>query len=159
MAVAAWDLTRHPDKSVGYMVVYAAGNAILLAIIGRLAGPWVIVPAVFAFVTSSVVTYPAFLERKWLLIGIMSTGFAGPIALEAAGVLAPTWEMNEAGLVMFGDAMEVGGTPAIVTLLLGSLATIVMAGLQSARVGSASRAAHHRLVRQAHQLEQLLPAH
>ena len=159
MALAAWDLTRHPAKSVGYMVVYAAGNALLLAIIGRLAGPWIIVPAVFAFVTSSVVTYPAFLERKWLLIGIMSTGFVGPIALEAAGVLAPTWVMNETGLVMFGDAMEVGGTPAIATLLLASVATIVMAGLQSARVGNASRAAHHRLVRQAHQLEQLLPAH
>jgi serine/threonine-protein kinase len=158
MAFAAWDLTRRPDKSVGYMVVYAIGNALLLAIMERLAGPWVVVPAVFAFVTGSVVTYPAFLVRKWLLIGIMLAGFLGPIGLEAVGVLAPTWRMDGGGLRMFGDAMRVDGTPAVVTLLLGSLAIIVMAGLQSARVSNASRAAHHRLVRQAHQLEQLLPA-
>jgi hypothetical protein len=33
-----------------------------------------------------------------------------------------------------------------------------MAGVQSARIGNASRAAHHRLVMHAHQLRQLLPA-
>lgn len=158
MAFAAWDMTRRPLKSVPYMVVYAIGNALLLAILGRLAGPLLIIPAVISFVTGSVVTYPAFLGRKWLLIGIMLAGFLGPIALEAFGVLAPTWQMSEAGLLSFGDAMHVEGAPTIATLLLAGVATIAMAGLQSARVGNASRAAHHRLVIHAHHLRQLLPA-
>ncbi len=42
--------------------------------------------------------------------------------------------------------------------LIASVATIVMAGLQSARVSNASRAAHHQLVLHAHRLRQLLPA-
>jgi serine/threonine-protein kinase len=157
MAVAAWDLTRRPGKSLAYMIVYAVGNALLLAVMERLAGPWLVVPAVFAFVTGSVVTYPTFLERKWLLIAIMLTGFAAPIALEAAGVLAPTWAMRDGGLLSVGAAMDVHGTPAIVTVLAAGLAVIVMAGLQSARVGNAGRTAHHRLVLQAHHLSHLIP--
>jgi hypothetical protein len=41
--------------------------------------------------------------------------------------------------------------------IVGGVAIIIMAGLQSARVANASRAAHHRLVLHAHQLRQLLP--
>jgi hypothetical protein len=117
-----------------------------------------VVPALVAFVTGSVVTYPTFLERKWLLIGIMLAGFLGPIVLEAFGVLAPTWEMNASGVLSFGSAMHVHGVPTVTTILLAGIATVLMAGLQSARVGNASRAAHHRLVLQAHHLGQLLPA-
>ena len=156
MACAAWDLTRRPLKSDAYMIVYAIGNSLLLAIMGRLAGP-ILVAAIFSFVTGSVVTYPTFLVRKWLLIAIMLAGFVGPMGLEAAGVLTPTWEMTDAGLLITGDAMHLGGVPAMITILIASVATLVMAGLQSSRVGRASRAAHHRLVLQAHQLEQLLP--
>jgi hypothetical protein len=54
--------------------------------------------------------------------------------------------------------MHVRGAPTIVTVLLAGVATVLMAGIQSARVGNASRTAHHRLVLQAHQLRQLLPA-
>jgi eukaryotic-like serine/threonine-protein kinase len=158
MAVAAWDLTRRPAKSVGYMVGYAIGNAVLIALIERFAGPWMVVPGVFAFVTGSVVTYPAFLERKWLLMAIMLAGYTAPIALEEAGVLTKTWEMTDAGMVTHGAGMTLDGTPAIVTVLVASVATIVMAGLQSARVSNASRAAHHQLVLHAHRLRQLLPA-
>jgi hypothetical protein len=140
------------------MVLYAAGNALLIALIERFAGPWMVVPGVFAFVTGSVVTYPAFLERKWLLIGIMLAGYAAPIGLEEAGVLAKTWKMTDAGMVTHGSGMNLDGTPAIATVLIASVATIVMAGLQSARVSNASRAAHHQLVLHAHRLRQLLPA-
>jgi serine/threonine-protein kinase len=157
MTWAAWDLTRHPRRSVAHMVVYAFGNSLLLALIGRLAGPLLVVPAIVSFVTGSLVTYPTFLVRKWLLIVIMLAGFLVPMLLEASGVLARTWEMNDAGLLTYGEAMQVHGLPAIVVVLLGSVAAILMAGLQSARVGNASRDAHHKLVLQAHHLRQLLP--
>jgi serine/threonine-protein kinase len=158
MAIAAWDMTRRPLKSVTHMVIYAIGNSALLAIMTRLAGPLLVVPAVVAFVTGSLVTYPTFLVRKWLLIAIMLAGLIVPLALEAVGVLAPTWKMTDAGLLSFGDAMHVHGIPTIVTVVLAAVAVAVMAGIQSARIGNASRAAHHRLVLQAHQLRQLLPA-
>ncbi len=158
MAMAAWDMTRRPLRSVTQMVIYAIGNSALLAIMTRLAGPLLVVPAVVSFVTGSLVTYPTFLVRKWLLIAIMLAGLIVPLVLEAVGVLAPTWKMTEAGLLSFGDAMRVHGIPTVVTVVAAAVAVAVMAGIQSARIGNASRAAHHRLVLQAHQLRQLLPA-
>jgi serine/threonine-protein kinase len=158
MTIGAWNLTKRPRKSLAHMIVYAIGNSLLLVLMGRLASPWIVVPALLAFVTGSVVTYPAFLVRKWLLIGIMLAGFLVPLGLEELGVLAPTWRFDDNGFAAFGDAMRMHGVPGIVTMFAGSLAVILMAGLQSARVGNASRAAHHRLVLQAHRLRQLLPA-
>jgi serine/threonine-protein kinase len=157
LAFAAWDLVRHPRKSLAHMVVYAIANSLLFAVMGRMISPLVVVPAFFAFTTGSVVTYPAFLVRKWLLIGIMVGGFLLPLCLEAVGVLSSTFETNDAGLLVFGNGMHVRGAPTVITVLLGAIAVLVMAGLQSARISNASRAAHHRLVLHAHQLAQLLP--
>jgi serine/threonine protein kinase len=157
LAFAAWDLTRRPAKSVGYMIAYVSTNSLLLAIMTRLLGPLIIVPALFSFITGSLVTYPTFLVRKWLLIGIMLAGFFAPIVLEATGVLAPTWVLDDTSLVTFGDAMRLHGGLTIATILLAAVAVITMAGLQSARVGNASRYAHPQLVLQAHRLRQLLP--
>ena len=158
MAIAAWDLTRRPLRSLTHMVIYALGNAALVAILTRLVGPLLVVPALVAFVTGSVVTYPTFLVRKWLLIGIMLGGMLVPLGLEVVGVLGPTWRMTDAGLLSFGHAMYVHGAPTIVTVVLAGVAVVVMAGIQSSRIGNASRVAHHQLVVQAYQLRQLLPA-
>jgi serine/threonine-protein kinase len=158
MTVAAWDLARRPRKSFAHWVVYAIGNALLLAFIDRIASPLLAVPALVSFITGSVVTYPPFLTRKWLLIGIMLTGWLAPLALEVVDVLPATWTIDERGFVIFGDAITLLGMSAIATVVLAGVATVLMAGLQSSRVGRASRHAHHQLVLQAHQLRALLPS-
>jgi serine/threonine-protein kinase len=158
MTVAAWDLAKRPRKSFVHWVVYAIGNALILAFIDRIASPLLAVPALVSFITGSVVTYPPFLTRKWLLIGIMLTGWLAPLALEVVDVLPATWTIDERGFVIFGDAITLLGIPAIATVVLAGVATVLMAGLQSSRVGRASRQAHHQLVLQAHQLRALLPS-
>jgi hypothetical protein len=158
MTVAAWDLAKRPRKSFVHWVVYAIGNALILAFIDRIASPLLAVPALVSFITGSVVTYPPFLTRKWLLIGIMLTGWLAPLALEVVDVLPATWTIDERGFVIFGDAITLLGMPAIATVVLAGVATVLMAGLQSSRVGRASRQAHHQLVLQAHQLRALLPS-
>jgi hypothetical protein len=45
----------------------------------------------------------------------------------------------------------------MLTVVLASAATVVMAGIQSSKLGRASRAAQHMLVAQAWHLRQLLP--
>lgn len=158
MTFAAWTVARWPRKSFAFWIVYAVGNALILALIDRIASPLLAVPALVSFITGSVVTYPAFLHRKWLLIGIMLAGWLTPFVLELADVLSATWTMDERGFVIFGDAITLVGLPAIATVVLAGVATVLMAGLQLSRVGRASRQAHHRLVLQAHQLRQLLPS-
>jgi serine/threonine-protein kinase len=157
LAVAARELMRKPARSLAWMIVYAAGNSFALAMVGRLAGPLTFVPALVAFITASIVTYPAFVVRKWLLIVIMLLGFVVPIGLEAIGVLAPSYELRSDGLLLHGSAMRLSGGGSILTIVLASIATVVMAGVQSSVLGRANRDAQHRLVTQAWHLAQLLP--
>jgi hypothetical protein len=157
LAAAAYRLQRHPDRSLAWMIVYAIGNATALALIGRLAGGLTFVPALVSFMTASLVTYPAFVERAWILIGIMLAGFIAPFALEWTGVVARTWDVRPDGILMRGAAMELSGHAAVLTILIGSAVTVLLAGIQSSTIARASRDAQHRLVGQAWHLAQLLP--
>ena len=158
MAIAARQLMRHPGRSLIWMVVYAIGNAVALAMVGRLAGPLTFVPALVAFITASVVTYPAFVTRPWLLLAIMLVGFLAPFGLETLHVLASSWELRENGLLLHGSAMKISGSGSVLTIVIAGVATVVMAGVQSSVLGRANRDAQHRLVTQAWHLAQLLPA-
>lgn len=101
--------------------------------------------ALVVFITASVITYPAFLHRPAVLLAMMLGSYLvplGPLGLEVADAIPRTWE----------------GPPALVTLVLASAATVVMAGIQSVKLARANRDAQHRLVIQAWHLQQLLPA-
>jgi hypothetical protein len=104
-----------------------------------------------------VITYPAFIERRWLLIVIMVTGFLVPFGLEIGNVLDRTWELRPDGILISGAAMDLTGTSAMATIILASVATVVMAGIQYSKLGLANRDAQHRLVTLAWHLRQLLP--
>jgi predicted Ser/Thr protein kinase len=157
MAVAARQLVRRPDRSFAWMVAYAIGNSLVLILLGRLGGAFTFVPALVSYITASVITYPAFLERSWVLIGIMVTGFLLPFGLEVSGVLERTWEIQHDGILVRGNAMDLGGPSALVTVLAASAATVLMAGIQCAKLGRANREAQHKLVTLAWHLRQLLP--
>jgi hypothetical protein len=158
MAVAAWQLVRQPARSFAWMVAYAMGNSLVLVLLARLGGAFTFVPALVSYITASVITYPAFLERSWVLIAVMVTGFLLPFGLELGGVIEKTWELQSNGILVRGNAMQLGGPSAMVTVLLASVATVIMAGIQCAVLGRANRDAQHRLVTLAWHLRQLLPA-
>jgi hypothetical protein len=158
LAFAARRLGKHPQRSLAWMVAYAIGNAASLALVGRLAGGLTLLPALVAFYTASLVTYPAFVERAWLLIAIMLVGFVTPFALELTGVVERTWELRPDGVVMHGAAMRLSGLAGVLMIGIGSVMTVLLAGIQSSTIARASRDAQHRLVGQAWHLAQLLPA-
>ena len=157
MAFAAWQLVRQPSRSFAWMVTYAIGNSLVLVLLGRLGGAFTFVPALVSYITASVITYPAFLERSWVLIAIMVAGFLLPFGLEVGGVIDKTWEIRESGILVRGSAMTLGGSSAMITAILACVATVVMAGFQCAVLGRANRDAQHRLVTLAWHLRQLLP--
>jgi hypothetical protein len=157
MGVAARALKARPVRSFDWMVIYGIGNSVAVALLGRVVGELTVVPALLAFITASVITYPMFLERPIVLAGIMIGGLFVPLLLEASGVLARSWELRDGGLFLRGVAMNYGSVSAVFTLLLACTATIVMAAVQSTIIGRAARAAQHKLVAQAWHLSQLLP--
>jgi serine/threonine-protein kinase len=158
MAYAAWRLVRAPQRSYGWMVAYGCGNALLLAVMSRLSGSFTFVTALTSFITASLITYPVFLRRPWVLVVVMLAGFLVPVSLELAGAMTPTWLLVDGGVLITGYAMKVEGQLVIYTTLLASTATVVMAGVQSVKLARANRDAQHRLVIQAWHLRQLLPA-
>jgi hypothetical protein len=158
MSFAAWRLSRVPNRSFAWMVLYGLGNALLLAVLTRISGSNTFVTALVAFITASVITYPAFQRRPWVLILVMLSSFLVPLGLELTGAIPATWRFIEGGMLTTGYAIRINGPSALATVVLASTATVVLAGIQSAKLARANRDAQHRLVIQAWHLRQLLPA-
>ncbi len=158
LAFSAWRIRRQPDRGFGEMLAYALGNGVLIALMGRMAGPFTFVPALVCVVTMSVMAYPAFLQRSWVLIVTMITSFSIPLVLEAQGLLPRTWELRDGGLFSHAGALVISGTPTMVLVIGATLATVAIAGIHAAALGRSNRHAQQQLVTQAWHLQQLLPA-
>ena len=158
MALAAWRLVRVPDRPYAWMVLYACGNGLLVAMLSRLSGSFTFVSALASFIMMMLVTYPAFLRRPAVVLVTILGGYLIPIGLEAAGAIRSTWILVDGGMFLRGDAVRVDGALAVGSLVLATLATGAMGGRLSANHARAPRDAQHRLVSQAWHLRQLLPA-
>jgi serine/threonine-protein kinase len=157
LATAAWRIHRKPVRSLAEMVVYALGNVVLIGVMTRMVGPFTFVPALTCVVIMSVMAYPIFIARSWLLIALIAVGFLLPIVLELVGVLSSTWEIRGGQLISHAGALAIEGTPTLALLIFASLATIVVAGILAARIYRIGRDARRQLAMQAWHLRQLLP--
>jgi eukaryotic-like serine/threonine-protein kinase len=158
LAAAAWRIHKKPARSMGEMLVYAIGNALLVIGMARMAGPFMFVPALACVVIMSSMAYPTFIVRPWLLVTIVSVGFLIPIVLELADVITRTWEIKSNELVSHAGALKLHGLPTTTLLIVGSLAMIIAAGMFAARFYRSGRDAQRQLVAQAWHLGHLLPA-
>ena len=158
LAMAAWRIRRRPDRTFVEMLGYAIGNGLLLALMGRMAGPFTFVPALMCVVTMSVMAYPAFIERSWILIATMIASFSIPLVLEAQGLLPTTWDLRDGGLFSHAGALVISGTPTAILVIGATVATVIVAGIHAAALGRSNRSAQQQLVMQAWHLRQLLPA-
>jgi serine/threonine-protein kinase len=158
MAIGAVLIARRPQRSLAYMVMYGLGNVGLLAVLQRMAGPFIFVPALSCVVVMSATAYPAYIKRPWILITTMVVGFLAPIILELQGILTRTWDIRDGMLVSHAGALVLDGPPTLVMLIVASVVTIMIAGIHAARIYRANRDARLQLVTQAWHLRQLLPA-
>jgi serine/threonine-protein kinase len=158
MAAAAVMMMRRPQRSIAYMIGYAAGNALLMGMLTRMAGPFTFVPALSCVVIMSVMAYPFFTVRSWVLIVMMCVGFMTSILLEIEGVLPMTWEIRNGVLISHAGALALHGDPTLAMLIIASIATMVIAGIHAARIYRTGRDARLQLVTQAWHLRQLLPS-
>jgi serine/threonine-protein kinase len=158
MALGALMLRRRPTRSFFEMMLYALGNAALLVVMTRMAGPFTFVPALACFMVAAMMSYPAFAVRPVVLIVVILSGFLLPIILELTHVLPKTWELANGMLVSHAGALELHGRSSVTLVVVGSLVTIAMAGVHAAVTAKAYRGAQHQLVTQTWHLRQLLPS-
>ncbi len=157
LAGAAWAIRRKPQRAFQEMVLYAVANGVLLAMMGRMAGPFTFVPALTCVVTMSAMSYPAFIQRSWVLILLMVASFVIPLALEARGLLSMTWELRDGGLFSHAGALAISQTRTFALVVGATLATVVISGLHASSLARSNRRAQLALVTQAWHLRQLLP--
>jgi eukaryotic-like serine/threonine-protein kinase len=157
MAAAAFRIVRRGAPSNTFMIGYALGNVLLMGMLTRMAGPFTFVPAITCVSIMSVMAYPLFTVRSWILIMLMTTGFVVSILLEIEGYLPRTWEIQNGVLISHAGALSLRGDPTLAMLMIASLLTIVVAGVHAARIYRAGRDARLQLVTQAWHLRQLLP--
>ena len=158
LALAAWQISRRPHRSPVEMTVYALGNVGLLVLTCRMAGPFTFAPALACVMAMSVMAYPVFTARPWLLISLLSIGYAVPIVLERLGWVERTWHMEDGALVYHPRAVMIGVERTVWLLIVASLAIVITAGIDAARIYRANRDARVLLATQAWHLRQLLPA-
>jgi serine/threonine-protein kinase len=157
MAAAAWRITRQPDRSLLWMLIYASGNLALLAMVARMAGPFTFVTGLSIVMVMSSMAYPKFLQRPLLLIGVIAAGLLLPIVGELTGLLSRTFEIRDGELINHANALAVGGRQTLVLLIGSSLAMLAIAGNHAARLYRNNRDAQRQLVIHAWHLEHLVP--
>ncbi|MGE5184630.1 MAG: protein kinase domain-containing protein [Acidobacteriota bacterium] len=159
MATSAWRIMQRPQRTFSWMFGYAIGNALLMALLTRMIGPFTFVPALSCVVVMSCMAYPQFAgARQWVLIATLVIGWSIPVALEHLGTIARTWSIENGTLISHAGALDVNTRSTVVVLVVASIATIVIAGVHAARIYGANREAQHQLATQAWHLRQLLPA-
>jgi predicted benzoate:H+ symporter BenE len=131
---------------------------VLLVMLSRMAGPFTFVPALACFMTASMMAYPSLGAHPGILIVTILAGFLVPIGLELVDVLTRTWELRDGMLVSHAGALELQGSSSVTMVVVGSVATIAVAGIHNAVTAKAYRSAQRQLVMQTWHLRQLLPA-
>ena len=92
---------------------------------------------------------------------LISTGFGAivvvPLALELAGVIAPSYRFDGGVMVLVPRMVHHPEAPTLLALVLGSMATIVTLAFAITRMRGMLSDAELRLQLQAWQLRQLVP--
>ncbi|HEU4611104.1 MAG TPA: serine/threonine-protein kinase [Kofleriaceae bacterium] len=157
LALFAVRFVLRPRVSTATLIVYALGNAALMAVLTRAISPWTFVPALTCIIMMSMMAYPQFSQRPWILISMFVIGFSALVGLEIRDVIAPGWEIRDGAVILHGMALEITKGPTTMLLFVANVATIVVAGIHASATYRAGRQAQKQLVMQAWHLRQLLP--
>jgi hypothetical protein len=157
LAAAAFAFSRRRATPAEMMLV-VIGNAILAALVSRMFGSLIGTPAVTCVMALSLTSYPQLIDRARIVIAILLASWIAPVALEAAGVIRATWEMDGDRVSSTSAIFELGGSATSALLIATNLATILVIGLFANALARARRDATRAVEIQAWHLKQLLPA-
>jgi serine/threonine-protein kinase len=111
--------------SLPLVTLMLLGNALLIALLSRFAGPFAVLPATLCSTIIALVSHPALLAHPVRVVVIMMAGFLAPFGLEAAGIWEPTWSVTGGALLSrsaFVDFTGPGVAPLLVLLVVADTA-------------------------------------
>jgi hypothetical protein len=157
-ALQVWLLTRRVGISSLGSGIYlnACINAVLIGLICRMVGPFIIAPTLAATTLMGYAAHPRF-GRIGIIALILASSVAVPWGLEVAGVIDPTYRFEHGEIVLSSNVITFHSAPvqlAFALLLVGLLAVVA---LLTRMMAGRQRLASHRAELQAWHLRQILP--
>ncbi|MGE5187121.1 MAG: serine/threonine-protein kinase [Acidobacteriota bacterium] len=156
MAVISWYNARTGRIS---MPVLMLGAFALVVTFSRLAGVFVLTPMLVCGLVVTLSSSGWFEERRWVLVAWAIASLVGPLLLEAAGLLEPTWRLlpNGQGLLTWGTIDHAHGVASLASLIFGQTALGAVVCVFALVMSRARRKFQVRALRQAWHLQQMLP--
>jgi serine/threonine-protein kinase len=144
------------SRTAGPLIFALVGNLAVAAVLSRLLSPFVFTPAVIMVTAVALGAQPPMLGRARLVLGCSLAAFLAPIALEATGVLAPTWSFERGALVVTSRMLRLTPHATTVLLVLGFSLAIALAAGVSHQLAYVRRDTQRELEQHAWRLRQLL---
>lgn len=156
-SVLAFSYARAERPNHNVLLASAVLNMVLLGIMTRFFGPFVLTPVLAAAATLSFVLHP--IERGRLLIVFSGAcAILVPWGLEQLGVLAPSYAFTGDQVRILGNATDFAPLPTELMLLTTSVGAVVISGFVVSKIRGVLRETQKKLQMQTWQLRQLVPA-
>ena len=150
-------LTRRDAIPKVGIYINACINAVLIALVCRLVGPFIIAPTLVTTTLIGFAVHPAFGSIR-IVGAILGAGVAIPWALEAAGVLSSTYRFTANGeLHLVSPHLTFSAVPVQLAFALLLVVLVSVVALLTRVLAVRQREAAHKLELQAWHLRQILP--
>ncbi|MBS1122377.1 MAG: Serine/threonine protein kinase PrkC, regulator of stationary phase [Deltaproteobacteria bacterium] len=150
-------LTRRHQVTSGPIYVNACINAVLIGIVCRMVGPFIIAPTLVTTTLMAYASHPRF-GRISILALILSSAVVVPWTLELLGVIEPTYHFDGGALVLASSIVKFSSVPTQIAFALLLVSLVGVVGALSRAIATRHRDAMRRLEIQAWHLRQILPA-
>ena len=132
-------------------------NAVLIGIVCRMVGPFIIAPTL---VTTTMVAYAAHPQfgRMHVVALILSAGVVVPWVLEIVGVVAPTYRFAGGAIHLSSPIIEFSAIPVQLAFALLLVVLVTVVGVLSRGLAASQREATRKLELQAWHLRQIVPS-
>jgi serine/threonine-protein kinase len=144
-------------RAVRYARMSLAGNVVMLALLSRIATPFLIAPGLGALIVMVVTAHPR-MGKAWLLCAICCMAMLGPFLLETIGLLDPTTLVVGDGFQLHTAAASLHPTGTLVAISLFIPFVLAVAALLARSNAMRQREAQRVIQLQAWQLRQLMPS-
>jgi len=150
-------LSRRNRLITGGIYLNACINAVLIGVVCRIVGPFLVAPALVATTLVAYAAHPRF-GRIAVLSAILAAGIAVPWLLELAGVLAPTYSFDHGALIFRSPVIELNSLPVQLAFALILVGLLTVVALLSRNQALRQHAANRAVELQAWHLRQLVPS-
>jgi serine/threonine-protein kinase len=154
-AAQVYAMTRRDRIPRGGIYASACINAVLIALVCRLVGPFVIAPTLVLTTLMAFAVHPRF-GRIEIVAAILTLGVAVPWLLEAAGALAPTYHFEGGSLVLTSPVVRFSEAPVQLAFAAVLLALVAITAVLLRSMATRQRDATRRIELRAWQLRQLV---